>query len=216
MLEQVVASLSHFIISTISTLSYPGIVILMAIESCSIPLPSEIIMPFSGYLVFLGRFNIWWVSTAGALGCLLGSWLSYAFGFFGNEKIVRRFIRKWGKFVFVSEHELDLAEKLFTKHGAAITFFSRLLPAVRTYISLPAGFSKMNFMKFSIYTFVGSFIWSYALALIGQKMGENWNTLGPVFHKLDVVIVVMGLAFVGWYLYKKIKAGISPEARPEH
>jgi membrane protein DedA with SNARE-associated domain len=177
----------------------------MAIESCCIPLPSEIIMPFSGYLVFTGRFSLFGVGLAGALGCLFGSWVAYGFGYWGSERVVRRFIRRWGKYVFISEHELDIAERLFKKHGSAITFFSRLLPAIRTYISLPAGFAKMNFIKFSIYTFVGSFIWSYALGLVGQKMGENWNTLGPWFHKVDFLIVGIFVIGIVWYIRRHLK-----------
>jgi len=149
MIDFIIEPLAQFIIFLITTFSYWGIVIAMAIESACIPLPSEIIMPFSGYLVSTGVFNFWLVSLAGGVGCLAGSALAYAAGFYGGETFVRNIIRKYGKYFLIHEYELDEAEEWFRKHGEMIAFTSRLLPVVRTFISLPAGISKMNFKKFA-------------------------------------------------------------------
>jgi len=205
MLDFILQPLADFVILIITKLSYFGIVLAMAIESACIPLPSEIIMPFSGFLVSTGVFNFWLVALAGGLGCLLGSVLAYAAGYYGGEKFVRNLIRKWGKYVLVFEYELDEAEEWFRKHGSLIAFTSRLLPVVRTFISLPAGISKMNFWKFSIYTFIGSFIWSGVLAWVGVKLGENWDTIGSYFHKFDLLIVFMGFGAAIWYVQHKLK-----------
>jgi membrane protein DedA with SNARE-associated domain len=205
MIDFIIEPLAQFIIFLITTFSYWGIVIAMAIESACIPLPSEIIMPFSGYLVSTGVFNFWLVSLAGGVGCLAGSALAYAAGFYGGETFVRNIIRKYGKYFLIHEYELDEAEEWFRKHGEMIAFTSRLLPVVRTFISLPAGISKMNFKKFAFYSFVGSVIWSAALAYVGKVMGENWDTLGTYFHKFDLLILLAGLAAFGWYVNHKLK-----------
>src|ERR1041384_4980332 len=148
MIARIIEILSAFIVATISTLGYAGIVLLMAIESACIPLPSEIIMPFSGYLVYTGRFNIWLVAVAGAFGCVVGSLAAYLVGMYGG----RPPIEKYGKFVLVSRHDLDLADRWFDRFGEVIVFVSRLLPAIRTFIAFPAGIARMNLKKFVIYT----------------------------------------------------------------
>lgn len=197
--------LAVFVKNLIGSLGYLGIVLAMAIESACIPLPSEIIMPFSGFLVALGEFNFWLVALAGAVGCLLGSTLAYWLGARFGEEIVRQLLRRWGKFVFVFEYELDEAIHWFKKHGEVIAFTSRLLPVVRTFISLPAGISRMNFPKFAFYTTVGSFLWSAALAWLGVKLGENWDSLGGYFHKFDAILVGLFLITGIWYFRHKIK-----------
>lgn len=167
----------------------------MAIESACIPLPSEIIMPFSGYLVYLGKLDIWLVSLAGAFGCVVGSCAAYFVGMYGG----RPFIEKYGKYIFISHKDLDLADRWFLKYENFAIFFSRLLPIVRTFISLPAGIARVNFPRFVIYTFVGSLPWCYALALFGYKLGENWKSLKYYFHKFDIVVgIVIILAFIYW------------------
>ena len=205
MIEAVIGFLAQFIIFLISKLGYLGIVLAMAIESACIPLPSEIIMPFSGFLVFKGEFNFWLVSLAGAIGCLLGSLLAWWLGARFGEKAIRQLIRRYGKFVLVFEYELDEAQEWFRRYGELITFTSRLLPVVRTFISLPAGIAQMNLARFSFYTFTGSFIWSAALAWIGLKLGENWNTLGSYFHKFDALIILSFLILAGWFVHHKLK-----------
>lgn len=186
-------------------MGYPGVIITMAIESALIPLPSEIIMPFSGYLVSTGQFNLLLVALAGAFGNLIGSLVAYAFGYWGHERIVRRFIRKFGKWLLISEDELDETEKLLHKYKDWVVLGSRIVPGIRTVISLPCGFARLPILRFIIMTFVGSFIWSYFLAYIGFFMGENWDTLGPYFHKADAVIIVLIIIAVGLYIRYKLK-----------
>jgi membrane protein DedA with SNARE-associated domain len=201
MIEKVISLLAGFVIATISTLGYGGIVLLMAIESACIPLPSEIIMPFSGYLVFTGNLVLWAVALAGAVGCVLGSLVAYWIGSYGGRPLVE----KYGKYVLISHHDLALAERWFNKHGEITIFVGRLLPVVRTFIAFPAGVARMNLSKFNLYTFIGSFIWCYALGWIGMKLGENWDTLGTYFHRFDALI---GAVLVGgsvWYVWRHLK-----------
>lgn len=205
MSEGVIEAIVVWITSFISTIGYPGIVIMMAIESALIPLPSEIIMPFSGFLVSQGRFDFWLVGLCGAVGNLLGSWIAYSIGYFAEGVVVRRLVAKYGKFVLLSEEELEKSERLFRKYGDAIVFFSRVLPAVRTVISLPCGIAKLPFIKFTVLTFLGSLIWSYFLAYLGVLLGENWEILRPIFRKFDLAIVAATIIIVGWYIYYHIK-----------
>lgn len=195
MLEKFIGLLSVFVISAISHLGYAGIVLLMAIESACIPLPSEIILPFSGYLVYRGEMNLWWVSLAGAIGCVLGSLVAYSIGRYGGRQLVERY----GRYVLVSRHDLALADRWFARHGDITIFVGRLLPVVRTFIALPAGIAGMEIKRFVLYTFAGSFLWSLGLAELGVKLGENWDSLGPYFHRFDALIG--GLLIVGFALY---------------
>lgn len=202
MIEKIISLLAGFIISVISRLGYSGLVLLMAIESACIPLPSEIIMPFSGYLVYMGAFNLWWAAFAGALGCVLGSIVAYYAGAWGG----RPFIEKYGRYFLICHHDLDLADRWFTRHGDITIFIGRLLPVIRTFIAFPAGVSRMNLWRFNVYTFVGSYIWCLALAWIGMKLGENWNTLGGYFHRFDIVIGVLLALGLIWYVRRHLKA----------
>jgi membrane protein DedA with SNARE-associated domain len=203
MLEQIVAVLATWIMGVISSLSYSGIVLLMAIESACIPLPSEIIMPFSGFLVFKGEMTLWGVAFAGAIGCVVGSIPAYYLGMYGGRPLVE----KYGKWVLISAKDLNWADKAFTKHGEIIIFIGRLLPAVRTFIAFPAGVARMNMTKFISYTFAGSLIWCYLLALAGFKAGENWESLKVYFHQFHYVIAGAGLIFVIWYVRRHFKHG---------
>lgn len=198
-------AIANWVINTISTLGYPGVVLTMAIESALIPLPSEIIMPFSGYLVSVGKFNLFWVAAAGALGNVLGSLAAYALGYWGHERVVRRLIKRWGRWVLISEEELDNTEKLLHKYKDAVVLGSRVVPGIRTVISLPCGIARLPIYRFVVLTFVGSFIWSYFLAWIGFKLGENWDTLGPYFHKVDALIVGTGVTAAAFYIRHKLK-----------
>lgn len=161
-------------------------------------------MPFSGFLVSEGKFNLWLVVLLGSLGNLVGSLIAFYLGYWGEEALVRVFIRKYGKYLFISEHEFERSERWFRKYGELIVFISRLLPAVRTYISLPAGISKMNPFKFSIYTFIGSFIWSLFLTYIGVYLRSKWNTLSTYFHIFDFLIIGFLAVFIIIFFYKKI------------
>ena len=201
MIDKIITLLAGFIIGTISRLGYGGIVLLMAIESACIPLPSEIIMPFSGYLVSTGEMNLWLVGLAGAIGCVLGSIVAYYAGAWGG----RPFIEKYGKYILISHHDLDLADRWFRRHGDITIFVGRLLPVIRTFIAFPAGVAHMNLWRFNLYTFVGSYIWSLGLAWIGMKLGEHWNTLGVYFHRFDAAIGVILLIAVVWYVRRHLQ-----------
>jgi membrane protein DedA with SNARE-associated domain len=201
MIAQLIAFLAKFIIDTISSSGYLGIMLLMAIESACIPLPSEIIMPFSGYLVFRGDFELFRVGLAGAFGCVVGSIPAYYLGLYGGRPLIERY----GKYVLISPKDLDLADRWFERFGDWAIFFSRLLPVVRTFISFPAGVARMNFPRFVIYTFAGSFPWTLGLAYLGLKLGQNWDTLGGYFHRFDMVIgglIAIGVVYYIWRLLK--------------
>jgi membrane protein DedA with SNARE-associated domain len=204
MVGKILELVTAFVIATISTLGYGGIVLLMAIESACIPLPSEIIMPFSGYLVYTGRFNIWLVAVAGAFGCVVGSLVAYWVGMYGGRPL----IEKYGKFVLVSRHDLDLADRWFDRFGEVIVFVSRLLPAIRTFIAFPAGIARMNLKKFVIYTFAGSLPWCLGLAYVGQKLGEQWDKdprLKTLFHRFDFVFGIVIVLAAAWWIWRHVR-----------
>lgn len=208
MLTQLIEFLGGIIVSVISASGYLGIVVLMAVESACIPLPSEIIMPFAGYLVSTGQLNLWLVALAGAVGCNIGSTIAYAIGYWGGRPLAER----WGRYVLLNPHDIDVAERFFTRYGVATVFIGRLLPVVRTFIALPAGFAKMNMWKFQIYSFVGSLIWCLALAYAGDQLGIQWNqnpALKAAFHNADIVIgalIVVGIAWFVWNHLRRRKA----------
>ncbi|HVZ17683.1 MAG TPA: DedA family protein [Terriglobales bacterium] len=204
MIARIIEALSVFIISVISTTGYAGILFLMAIESACIPLPSEVIMPFSGYLVYTGRFNLFWVATLGALGCNLGSLIAYYIGYYGGRPLVERY----GSYIFLSEKELHWADRFFEKRGDWAVLISRMLPVVRTFIALPAGIARMRQLRFHIFTFVGSWPWCFMLAWIGKRLGEKWNTdprLKEWFHRFDAVILGVILIGVVWFVWSHWK-----------
>jgi membrane protein DedA with SNARE-associated domain len=197
MIASILAYLAEWVIAVISTLGYPGIVLLMAIESACTPLPSEIILPFSGYLVYTGRFSLFWVATAGAIGCNIGSIVGYYMGMYGGRPVLLRY----GKYVLISPREIEIADRWFERYGEATIFFSRLLPIIRTYISFPAGVARMNFWKFNIYTFLGSWPWCYGLAYAGYRLGEHWPDLEVYFHEFDFVIGILILAGIAGFIW---------------
>jgi membrane protein DedA with SNARE-associated domain len=202
MTSKIIAALSAFIITVISSGGYLGIIALMAIESACIPLPSEIIMPFSGYLVHTGRFQLLWVATVGALGCNLGSAIAYAVGYYGGRPLVE----KYGSYLLISRHELEWTDHFFARHGSITVFLSRLLPVIRTFIALPAGVARMPQLRFHIYTFAGSWPWCLGLAYVGVKLGERWDSdprLKMWFHRFDAAIVAIGLAAVVWFVWSR-------------
>jgi len=214
MVTSLLQLIGSFIVSLISSSGYLGVVLLMAIESACIPLPSEIIMPFSGYLVFLGRFKLAWVATAGALGCNLGSAVAYYVGLIGGRPLAE----KYGRYVLVSRHDLDRADRWFARYGSGTVFFARLLPVVRTFIALPAGVARMNFLRFNIYTFAGSLPWCWALAYAGLRLGARWEILRDYFHRFDTVIGLALLAALIWFIHSHWKNRLSAgagQARPD-
>ncbi len=197
--------LAIVITNIISNLGYGGVFALMTIESALIPIPSEVIMPFSGFLASQGRFSLWGVAIAGALGNLFGSLIAYSIGYWGHKALVRKLVVKYGKFILLSEEEFDSAVSIFSKYGQTATAIARVLPAIRTVISLPAGIAKINIWKFSILTFFGSLIWSYMLAFIGFKLGQNWQKIRPMFEKFDIAIVSALIILIGVYIYHKLR-----------
>lgn len=199
MTEKIIAALAGFVIAVISKTSYFGVVALMAIESACIPLPSEIIMPFAGYLAYSGQFNLFWAATAGAIGCNVGSVIAFEIGFFGGRPLVERY----GAKLLLSRHDLELADRFFLRFGAAAVFLGRLLPVIRTFIALPAGVARMPRLRFHLYTFAGSWPWCFALAWIGMKLGQRWRTdprLSHWLHRLDAVIIVLVLFAMIWFV----------------
>ncbi len=197
-----VAILASWIVAAISASGYAGIAFLMAIESACIPLPSEIIMPFAGYLVSIGRFNLWLAALGGAVGCNIGSTLAYYVGAIGGRRVVER----WGASFLIDMKDLDRAERFFRRFGTAAVLIGRLLPVVRTFIALPAGMARMPQWPFQLYTFVGSYIWCLALAYVGEQLGERWDSdprLAAILHRLDGVILVLILAAAAWFVWTR-------------
>lgn len=193
-----------FIKDLILTSGYPGVFILMALESACVPIPSEIVLPFAGWLVYDGQFDLVFAALAGTFGCLAGSVLAYLVGLYGGRKLVLRY----GRYVFLSEKSLDASERWFRKYGDSAVFFSRLLPIIRTFISLPAGMAKMNLARFSVLTFVGSLPWCFALTYVGYALGPNWESITGIFEGLDILIVLGVVIILVWYLWRRRKNGI--------
>ena len=200
-IEIILGAITSYIVNGISFSGYWGVGFFMALESACLPVPSEIIMPFAGYLVWVGRFSFWLVVIWGTIGNLAGSILAYAVGYYGG----RPFIEKYGKYILLSHHDLDMADKWFGKYGNSSIFFSRLLPVIRTFISLPAGIAKMPFRKFCFYTAAGSFPFSILLTWAGLALGQNWADIKLYLRNLDWLIIVSVLLAVIVFIYFKIK-----------
>lgn len=212
MIKKIIGVLLAFVTAVISAIGYWGIILLMAIESACIPLPSELIMPFAGALTVptvalgyhLNPLSLLWAATAGAIGCNLGSVVAYEIGFYGG----RRLIEKYGSYILMSRHDLDLADRFFQRFGSAAVFIGRLLPVIRTFIALPAGIARMPRLRFHIYTFVGSWPWCFGLAWVGMKLGERWHSdprLSHWLHRLDAVILVLLIIAVTWFVWSHWK-----------
>ena len=197
--------LADFLTSFISSYGYFAVFIFMTAESALIPIPSEVTMTFAGFLSGIGIMNIWVVILIGAFGNLVGSLLAFWLGRKMGEEWIRVAIRKWGKWVLIHEKDFDKALVWFGKYGQGITFGSRLLPIVRTFISLPAGIANMDIKLFSLLTFIGSFIWSAVLAFIGLKLGQNWNAIEPIFRKFQYLIVGVFFALAVLYIWNHLR-----------
>ncbi len=202
------------VLGIITALSYPGIILLMALESACVPIPSEVVMPLAGSLVPQGTFDLIGLTIAGTIGNLIGSiavyWIGMRYG--------RPFVRKYGRFVLLREKHVDQAEAWFKKYGQAATFFSRMLPIIRTFISLPAGIARMNFKRFLLLTTLGSIPWNFALAYIGYLLGTNWRSILEVFGAVDLIIIIavaaIVVAFAIIYLRRRKRASevrVQPE-----
>ena len=204
MFEKILAVLATFTIGVISSGGYVGIALLMAIESACIPLPSEIIMPFAGYLVSTGRFDLILAATAGAIGCNIGSIVAYEVGKRGGRPMAER----WGRYVLIGPGELDAADRFFARWGSLAVLIGRLLPVIRSFIAFPAGVARMRLVPFHVYTFLGSWPWCFGLAWVGMKLGDKWNSdprVKAAFHQADLLIGIVLIALVGFYIWHRVR-----------
>lgn len=204
MSEKILGWLVQFITHVISVGGYAGVIALMGIESACIPLPSEVIMPFAGYVAYLGRMNLLLVATAGAIGCNLGSAIGYWIGAWGGRPLVERY----GRWVLMNRRDLDRMTSFFDGYGSITVLLARLLPVVRTFIAFPAGIAKMNQLRFHIYTFIGSWPWCFVLAYVGMKLGEKWDTdprFQQTFHRFQVAIEIAILIGIVWFIWSHIR-----------
>ena len=204
MIEPIISFLVYWITYIIGLTGYAGIFLLMLLESAGAPIPSEIIMPFSGFLIASGKLNFWAVVLIGTVANLIGSIFAYLGAILGG----RPMLEKWGKYLLISRRDLDLADRWFKKYGELTIFFSRLVPLLRTFISFPAGVARMNFKKFCFYTFLGSLPWVWLFTWLGVKMGENWELIRKKIEAFDIFILAIAVLIVVWYIkrhFKKVK-----------
>ncbi|HZP46428.1 MAG TPA: DedA family protein [Candidatus Binataceae bacterium] len=201
-MDKLISAVTAWVVGVIAALGYGGIVILMAIESACVPLPSEITMPFAGYLVSTGRFALQTTAVAGAIGCLLGSYVAYFVGASGG----RWFLERYGRYVLIAPHEIELADWFFERWGSATVFWARLLPVVRTFIAFPAGVARMRLLPFTIYTLIGSYLWCLGLTYAGRQLGRHWQALGPYFHRFDSVIGGLLVAGGIYFVYRRLRS----------
>jgi len=209
-LSNLFGDIAGWIINIIGIFGYPGIVFLMVIDSMPTPVPSELIMPFAGYLVSQGKFNFFMVVTAGAIGSLIGSLIFYYVGLHGG----RRFVKHFGKWFFLDQQDLDDAESYFKRKGEKMIFISRFVPIVRSVISIPAGMAKMHIKKFMIYTFFGAWIWSFILTLAGYLLGKNWDKVNVYSDQISLVVLIVGIIvlihFIRRHIIKKKNRTVIP------
>jgi len=204
-MHEITKLLSEYLTTFISDFGIVAVFLLMTAESALIPIPSEITMPFAGFLAGRGVLNFWLCVFIGAFGNLAGSMLAYWLGYYLREEWVRSAIKKWGKYLLLHEKDFDLSLKWFSKYGEGVTFGSRLLPIVRTFISLPAGIAEMKRKKFIPLTFLGSFLWTYLLTYMGLKLGQNWMALEPVFRKFQYLIIAVFVILAFLYIKRHLK-----------
>ena len=199
------AALERFVIPFLeqlyASMGYLGVGIAMAIESACIPLPSEIILPMAGWMVSREAMDFWLVVIAGTLGNTLGSIIAYWVGALGGRPLLERY----GRYILISRHDMEVADRWFAKYGEATVFFSRMLPVVRTFISLPAGIARMNFGKFVLYSTLGAFPWSLLLVYAGKLAGDNWAEIRAFLHNFDYAILAILIAGVVYYIYRHVR-----------
>ena len=194
--------LERIVTDSLGQYGYQAVFVLMVLESACIPIPSEVTMLFGGFLVSRGDLSFLAVATLGTVGNLVGSWLAYWVGMRGGRPLIER----WGRYVFLREHELDRAHEWFERHGEAAVFVSRLLPVVRTFISLPAGVARMPFGKFTLYTFLGCLPWTFALTWAGMLLGDNWETFLRYGDPISWVIAGISVFLIAWWLIRRYRA----------
>jgi membrane protein DedA with SNARE-associated domain len=193
--------LTNFITGAIESGGYLGIFVLMALEGSFIPVPSEIILPFSGFLASQGHFSVWIVAFIGAVGNIVGTLFTYGIA----RYVGLPFLYKYGKYVLVTHHDIETAQRLFEKYGIAIIFITRLIPGIRGFLPIPAGVAKMKVLPFVVFVFIGSFLWSLFLTYVGVVIGENWETFGRYAHEVGTVLVLLMFIIVGWWLNRQFK-----------
>src|SRR3954451_17276156 len=198
-----------FLENLYGAVGYVGVMIAMAIESAMVPLPSELILPFAGFQVSdqsliepltRGPWNFWIVVIAATIGNTIGSLIAYAIGAWGG----RPFLERYGKYILIRQHEIELADHFFDKYGSATASFSRLLPIVRTFISFPAGVARMDLKKFIIYSTAGAFIWSALLVQLGVTLGQNWKQIRASLEPFDLLIAVVVFVLIGLFIWWRI------------
>jgi membrane protein DedA with SNARE-associated domain len=203
----VIASLTdpivEFATNVVADLGLPGVFVLMFFESACIPIPSEATMLFAGFNVSEGHYSLIAVTLVGALANLAGSWLAYAVGYYGRVDL----IEKHGHLLFIKPHHVHAADRWFERHGDATVFFTRMMPIIRTFISLPAGVARMPFLRFSVLTFLGCLPWVFALAFIGKQVGANWTDWKDSLHYVDYAVVVAILAGIGFLVLRRLRGG---------
>lgn len=187
----------------IQSFGYPAVFVLMTLESALLPIPSEVTMPFAGFLASQGTFKLWIVIALGAFGNLAGSLIAYYIGCVIEENVLIGWIRRYGKYLLIRESDYRRGEEWFSRYGSATAFFSRLLPGIRTYLSLPAGMFRMNLWTFSLYTFIGSLLWSGLLAWIGYSLSSQWEGAGNLLKPLEYFVIACMVLFVGYFLYHR-------------
>jgi len=209
-LEALEQQLVAFLMNLFQTINWFGVVVIMTLESANIPIPSEVTMPLAGWMLVRGIGEVaqvpawqalWQGGLFGAIGCTLGSVISYALGAWGGRPLVKRY----GKYILVGEEDLEKADRWFARWGDWAAFISRLLPIVRTFISFPAGVVRMNFVRFTAFSFIGSFIWCALLAWGGYLFGQHWEELRAIMRPFDIPIAVIILAALGYYVYRHVR-----------
>lgn len=195
------SSATNLIIHIISTLGYAGVGFLMAMQTVAVPIPSEVILPFAGFLAGMGRFNIFIIAIVGGIGSCMGSSLAYYIGDFGGRPLVE----KYGKYILISHKDLNLTEKFFAKFGSVAVFIGQLLPIVRSFIGFASGLAKENYKKFLASVFIGSFLWSLLLSYIGEKLGQNWGSLHSKFQHLDLVVICLIIVGLVFWFYRHVR-----------
>jgi membrane protein DedA with SNARE-associated domain len=210
MMQSVIDAVVQWATHLIGAWGLPAVFFLMLLESACIPVPSEAIMPFAGFAVSEGTMSLLGITFAGVAGNLVGSWIAYAIGLYGG----RPFIDRYGKYVLLRHHHVELAERWFARYGPLAVFFSRMIPIVRTFISLPAGIARMPFWKFTLYTVLGCLPWVFMLGWLGTRLGSNWEKIRPYLHYADYVVVAALVVVVVWAVWKwrrGRKAGGGPD-----
>jgi membrane protein DedA with SNARE-associated domain len=203
--DTLLSTLAAWIVSAISAAGYLGVLGLMAVESAGVPVPSEVVMPFAGYLVSTGRFDLYIAATVGAVGCNLGSTFGYYVAAWGGRPTIER----WGRYLLLRPDELGRAERFFARYGALAVFVGRLLPVIRTYIAFPAGLARMPTGRFQLFTFLGSWPWCLGLAYVGKLLGARWNSdpsLRGLFHEFDIGIAIALVLALGAFVWSRWRA----------